>query len=354
MMRALVTAEEWGEYRPSNNTFADVPSTNAYYGFIERARNHGIIDGYPCGGPGEPCDSQNRPYFRPNASLTRGQASKVVVLAEGWLLNTSQSSYFTDVLVGNTWFPYVQDMQDYGLVVGYTDNSYCTSRGSPGQPCYVPQDTITRGQMAKVVYLANRGNFGHSTPYEGSNNLYYSPGASYSLIPEGFLQGINPSTDRYKAYAHSIQWSYAATDWLQHTAVVPTKIVFHIFKANTQTCSNNAVGPSPIIENAYLSENPNAFLDYEPACFGGPIRQEVRVDVNANGITPYESDYYVWATVWQQSNQSDKMQTVISNYYEPPSLSPGIPASTRKDDMDVFCYFNNVIGWRNDNSVCHQ
>jgi hypothetical protein len=40
--------------------------------------NRGVMSGYPCGGPGEPCDEENRPYFRWNAQVTRGQAAKIV------------------------------------------------------------------------------------------------------------------------------------------------------------------------------------------------------------------------------------------------------------------------------------
>jgi hypothetical protein len=36
------------------------------------------MGGYPCGSPGETCDEQNRPYFRWNAQVTRGQTSKIV------------------------------------------------------------------------------------------------------------------------------------------------------------------------------------------------------------------------------------------------------------------------------------
>jgi hypothetical protein len=36
------------------------------------------MSGYPCGGPGEPCDPQQRPYFRWGNPVTRGQASKIV------------------------------------------------------------------------------------------------------------------------------------------------------------------------------------------------------------------------------------------------------------------------------------
>nr|MDQ5866860.1 S-layer homology domain-containing protein [Chloroflexota bacterium] len=49
-----------------------------FYEWIMRLTNRGVMSGYPCGGPGEPCDGQNRPYFRWNAQVTRGQASKIV------------------------------------------------------------------------------------------------------------------------------------------------------------------------------------------------------------------------------------------------------------------------------------
>ncbi|MGA7733020.1 MAG: hypothetical protein WCD37_17310, partial [Chloroflexia bacterium] len=47
--------------------------------YIWRLTSLGIMQGYPCGGPGEPCVDPNfLPYFRPGASATRGQASKIV------------------------------------------------------------------------------------------------------------------------------------------------------------------------------------------------------------------------------------------------------------------------------------
>jgi hypothetical protein len=58
-------------------TFADVPPTNTFWVFIERLTARGIVSGYGCGGPGEPCDGQNRPYFRWGVATTRGQMSKI-------------------------------------------------------------------------------------------------------------------------------------------------------------------------------------------------------------------------------------------------------------------------------------
>jgi hypothetical protein len=65
----------------SGQYYADVPPTgqgSQFYEWIMRLTNRGVMSGYACGGPGETCDAQNRPYFRWNAQVTRGQASKIV------------------------------------------------------------------------------------------------------------------------------------------------------------------------------------------------------------------------------------------------------------------------------------
>jgi glucose/arabinose dehydrogenase len=61
-------------------TFTDVEPGHTFWLYVERLLENrpGVMGGYVCGGPGEPCDSQNRPYFRPNNPLTRGQTSKIV------------------------------------------------------------------------------------------------------------------------------------------------------------------------------------------------------------------------------------------------------------------------------------
>ena len=63
---------------PTGQYYADVPASNPFYIWIMRLTDLGAMSGYPCGGEGEPCDDQDRPYFRPFANVTRGQASKIV------------------------------------------------------------------------------------------------------------------------------------------------------------------------------------------------------------------------------------------------------------------------------------
>ena len=55
-----------------------MPAGHPFYGYAETMYNRGIISGYACGGPGEPCDAQHRPYFRQYNPATRGQIAKIV------------------------------------------------------------------------------------------------------------------------------------------------------------------------------------------------------------------------------------------------------------------------------------
>ncbi|MEO5953123.1 MAG: S-layer homology domain-containing protein, partial [Chloroflexia bacterium] len=66
--------------QPGTQTFEDVQEGSTFHVFVERLllNRPGVMSGYPCGGIGEPCGSGNKPYFRPAATATRGQLSKIV------------------------------------------------------------------------------------------------------------------------------------------------------------------------------------------------------------------------------------------------------------------------------------
>ena len=79
--KMVTLSQGWTVVVPSNATFADVPhdpSNTSLYAYVETAADRGIINGYACGGPGEPCDGQQRPYYRPGNSVTRAQLSKML------------------------------------------------------------------------------------------------------------------------------------------------------------------------------------------------------------------------------------------------------------------------------------
>jgi hypothetical protein len=63
---------------PGMQMFEDVLPGSTFFDYIQRLASRGIINGYPCGGAGEPCGPGSLPYFRPNSNATRGQTSKIV------------------------------------------------------------------------------------------------------------------------------------------------------------------------------------------------------------------------------------------------------------------------------------
>ncbi|HUS17019.1 MAG TPA: S-layer homology domain-containing protein [Chloroflexia bacterium] len=78
---AKIVANSAGYAEPvasGRQTFSDVPGSHPFWIFVERIALHGVISGYTCGGPGENCDPQGRPYFRPYATATRGQGAKIL------------------------------------------------------------------------------------------------------------------------------------------------------------------------------------------------------------------------------------------------------------------------------------
>ena len=56
--------------------FQDVSPDSTFFSFIRNLYYSGVVSGYPCGGPGEPCGPGNLPYYRPGAVVTRGQMAK--------------------------------------------------------------------------------------------------------------------------------------------------------------------------------------------------------------------------------------------------------------------------------------
>jgi hypothetical protein len=130
--------------------FADVEPGSPFYEFVERLAQTGAIAGYPCGGPGvtEPCDSEGRPYFRPNNPATRGQISKIVSIAAGFDEDIpSDRQTFTDVDQDSPFWVYIERLSGRGIISGYGEASKCPT----GTPCFRYNDQTTRGQMAKIA-----------------------------------------------------------------------------------------------------------------------------------------------------------------------------------------------------------
>ncbi len=136
-------------------TFQDVPPGSTFALYVERIATRGIVGGYPCGGPFEPCVAPtNRPYFRPNNNVTRGQLSKITSGAAGWT-ETPTGQTFEDVPAAGTFYVYVERVATRGIVGGYPCGGAFEPCIAPGnRPYFRPNNNATRGQMAKIAAAA--------------------------------------------------------------------------------------------------------------------------------------------------------------------------------------------------------
>ncbi len=125
----------------SEQSFEDVSPASTFYPWIGQLYMHGVISGYACGGPGEPCGAASMPYFRPGGQATRGQMAKIVVMAAVLPVNTGGGPHFSDVAEGSTFYDYVETMYNAGAINGYPDGTFH------------PSSNVTRAQAAKMVVL---------------------------------------------------------------------------------------------------------------------------------------------------------------------------------------------------------
>ncbi|MGI8586625.1 MAG: S-layer homology domain-containing protein, partial [Chloroflexia bacterium] len=133
-----ITTPAGGSY-----TFTDVPRSNNFFSLIETAAALNIVSGYNCGtAPAGPCDAQNRPWFLPYNNVTRGQLSKIDVIAAGWTQINPAMGHFSDVPHGYVFYTVIETAYCHGALGGYSDGTFR------------PSNNATRGQIAKIVYLS--------------------------------------------------------------------------------------------------------------------------------------------------------------------------------------------------------
>ena len=130
--------------------FADVLQGSTFYPYVRCLACQGIIGGYPCGGPGEPCDVHNTPYFRPGGSVTRGQIAKIVANAAGFS-DPAGAQQFEDVVPGSTFYDYVWRLASRGYINGYPCGGPSEPCGAGNLPYFRPNSNATRGQITKIV-----------------------------------------------------------------------------------------------------------------------------------------------------------------------------------------------------------
>ena len=132
LSKIVVLAEGWTQECATQH-FSDVPVSNPFYCYVETAFGHGVVAGYSDG------------TFRPGNDVTRGQLCKILVLAEGWVVDCAEPGHFTDVPTSNPFYCYVETAFGHGIITGYADGTFR------------PGNSATRGQICKIVYQAVTG-----------------------------------------------------------------------------------------------------------------------------------------------------------------------------------------------------
>ncbi|HEY0072381.1 MAG TPA: S-layer homology domain-containing protein [Chloroflexia bacterium] len=138
----------------STQSFHDVYPTSTFFPYVECLACNHVISGYPCGGPGEPCDGSNtEAYFRPNDSISRGQIAKIVAIAAGFDEDPGPQA-FQDVAQNDSpFYDWINRLAHRGVMSGYP----CDANAD--EPCvhpndlpyFRPGDPTSRGQLAKIV-----------------------------------------------------------------------------------------------------------------------------------------------------------------------------------------------------------
>ena len=117
-------------------SFADVPTSNPDYAFIENLFHNGITGG--CAGGG----------YCPSSSVTRAQMAVFLMkskLGKGEMPPPATGTVFSDVPASNPFAPWIEQLAGFGITGGCGGGKYC------------PNDPVTRAQMAVFLLKTQHG-----------------------------------------------------------------------------------------------------------------------------------------------------------------------------------------------------
>ena len=156
--------------------FADVPSTHGAYEEISYLVNAGVIKGYT---------EKGKQLYKPNATVTRGQAAKMVVVATKNKPITVKKSSFSDVTVGTELSGYVESAVKLGFI----------SEQSKGK--FGPNTPLTRDEMSKALAIAFNLNTDQTAKLALPFNDISPTNSFYSYIAAIYYNGITVDAEKY-------------------------------------------------------------------------------------------------------------------------------------------------------------
>lgn len=115
----------------ADSSFKDIKSTDYYADAIESLVERGVINGY-----------KEDNTYRPNLNITRGQAAKIIAGAADFDTTNVTNPNFTDVPSTHAFYGPITALANAGVINGMGDSQY------------MPNELMTRHQMAKIISLA--------------------------------------------------------------------------------------------------------------------------------------------------------------------------------------------------------
>ncbi|MEO8285807.1 MAG: S-layer homology domain-containing protein [Chloroflexota bacterium] len=167
--------------------FTDVCPGDYFYRHVLDLNDLGILSGYstvpPCDGPA------HIPCFKPYNWTTRGQVAKVVSMAAGFNEPVSDQT-FEDVPPGSTFYEYIERLSSRTIVGGYPCGDPNLPCGPGNKPYFLPGNTVSRGQLTKMVAIA----FGFDEAVSGQTFQDVPPGSTFHeyierLANRGIISG---------------------------------------------------------------------------------------------------------------------------------------------------------------------
>jgi hypothetical protein len=199
-----------------------VPASYTFYNNIQCLVCRGVINGYQCGGINpetgqpEPCDVDNRGYFRPENRINRGQIAKIVDIADSYSNQTcsavippASGQTYQDVPPTDTFYTWIERLSQRGVMSGYPCGGTNPQTGQPepcippgNRPYFRPYNNATRGQVTKIV--SNAAGFNEVIPPTQRTYEDVLPNTTFwvfierlsnrSIISGVACGGINPET----------------------------------------------------------------------------------------------------------------------------------------------------------------
>ena len=154
----------------ASTTFPDVKSTDYFYDAVNSLVERGVVKGFTDG------------TFKPNQSVTRGQAAIIIAGVLGLDTQNVKNPGFKDVTTANPYYGAIAALANAGIINGYPDGTY-----KPGEP-------VQRNHMAKII-----ANAFDLEPTSGAKNPFTDVHGNYigfvtALYENGVTTGRTATT----------------------------------------------------------------------------------------------------------------------------------------------------------------